>query len=147
MIIINEQNKEFHLQGKNLSYIFNVMQNGQLGQLYFGKKIRHRDSFSHFFYKPEVGIGIIAHYEEDPGFSLEYFKQEYPSYGTTDLRKPAFEIESENGSRISNFTYKGYKVLKGKEKLNGLPATYVLSENEADTLEITQKKKITRLNA
>ena len=142
MINFNEKNREFHLQGKNFSYVFNVMQNGQLGQLYFGKKIRHREDFSHFFYKPEVGIGIIAHYEEDPGFSLEYFKQEYPSYGTTDFRKPAFEIEDENGSRVSNFVYKGYRIYKGKEKLQGLPATYVLSEEEAETLEITLEDEV-----
>ncbi|MGL5428290.1 MAG: hypothetical protein ACRDAS_10295, partial [Cetobacterium sp.] len=67
MVNINEELKEFHLTGKNYSYIFNVMQNGALGNLYFGKKIKHRDNFSHFFYKPEVGIGIIAHHEDDPG--------------------------------------------------------------------------------
>lgn len=38
MINFNEKNREFHLQGKSFSYVFNVMQNGQLGQLYFGKK-------------------------------------------------------------------------------------------------------------
>lgn len=142
MIHVNKENKEFHLQGPNTSYIFNVMKNGGLGNLYFGKKIRHRDSFKHFFYQPEVGIGIIAHHEDDPGFSLEYLKQEYPSYGTTDFRKPAFELESEDGSRISDFVYKGYRVYKGKEKLAGLPSTYVESEDEATTLEIELKDEV-----
>ncbi|MGL6024789.1 MAG: glycoside hydrolase family 36 N-terminal domain-containing protein, partial [Cetobacterium sp.] len=136
MININEKNREFHLQGKNVSYIFNVMKNGELGNLYFGKKIKHRDNFSHFFYQPEVGIGIIAHHEDDPGFSLEYYKQEYPSYGTTDFRKPAFELESKDGSRVSNFVYKGHKVFAGKKKLAGLPSTYMESPEEGNTLEI-----------
>ena len=142
MIHINKENREFHLQGLNVSYIFNVMKNEQLGNLYFGKKIRHRDNFKHFFYQPEVGIGIIAHHEDDPGFSLEYYKQEYPSYGTTDFRKPAFELESEDGSRVSDFVYKGYRVYKGKEKLAGLPSTYVESEDEATTLEIELKDEV-----
>ena len=142
MIYINKENREFHLQGPNVSYIFNVMKNEQLGHLYFGKKIRHRESFKHFFYQPEVGIGIIAHHENDPGFSLEYYKQEYPSYGTTDFRKPAFELESEDGSRVSDFVYKGYRVYKGKEKLDGLPSTYVESEDEANTLEIELKDEV-----
>lgn len=142
MIYINKENREFHLQGLNVSYIFNVMKNEQLGNLYFGKKIRHRDNFKHFFYQPEVGIGIIAHHEDDPGFSLEYYKQEYPSYGTTDFRKPAFELESEDGSRVSDFVYKGYRVYKGKEKLAGLPSTYVESEDEATTLEIELKDEV-----
>ncbi|MGL5989210.1 alpha-galactosidase [Cetobacterium sp.] len=136
MININEGNKEFHLIGKNISYIFNVMKNGELGNLYFGKKIKHRDNFSHFFYKPAVGIGIIAHHEDDPGFSLEYIKQEYPSYGTTDFRKPAFELEGEDGSRISDFKYKGHKVYAGKKALKGLPSTYMESPEEGSTLEI-----------
>ena len=34
-------------------------------------------------------------------FSLEELKQEYPSYGTTDFRYPAFEIHQENGSKIN----------------------------------------------
>ncbi|MGL5428738.1 MAG: glycoside hydrolase family 36 N-terminal domain-containing protein, partial [Cetobacterium sp.] len=136
MININEKNREFHLQGKNVSYIFNVMKNGELGNLYFGKKIKHRDNFSHFFYQPEVGIGIIAHHEDDPGFSLEYYKQEYPSYGTTDFRKPAFELESKDGSRVSHFEYKGHKVFAGKKKLAGLPSTYMESPEEGNTLEI-----------
>ena len=93
----------------NISYVIKSFKKWTTRTTIFWKKIRHREDFSHFFYKPEVGIGIIAHYEEDPGFSLEYFKQEYPSYGTTDFRKPAFEIEDENGSRVSNFVYKGYR--------------------------------------
>lgn len=141
MIFINNDTLEFHLQNSNMSYIFNVMQNGQLGQLYFGKKIKHRDSFSHFFYKPEVGIGIIAHHKDDVGFSLEYHKQEYPSYGTTDFRKPAFEIEDESQSRISDFKYISHKVIKGKPALSGLPATYTLEDNEADSLEILLEDK------
>ena len=74
MIYINEKSLEFHLQSSNVSYVFNVMKNGQLGNLYFGKKIRNRESFKHLFNQPEVGIGIIAHHEDDPGFSLEYYK-------------------------------------------------------------------------
>lgn len=134
MIEVNKN--QFHLQGKNISYIFNIMQNGQLGQLYFGKKIKHRDDFSHLFKKPNKGIGIIAHIEDDPSFSLEYFKQEYPTYGTTDFRKPAFEIEDENGSRIANFIFKSYQIYQGKEKIEGLPSTYVNSNDEVETLEI-----------
>ncbi len=136
MIYINESTLEFHLQSSNMSYIFNIMKNGQLGNLYFGKKIRNRESFKHFFNQPEVGIGIIAHHENDPGFSLEYYKQEYPSYGTTDFRKPAFQLESEDGSRIADFIYKGFRVYRGKNSLKGLPSTYMESVEEGDSLEI-----------
>lgn len=136
MIYINEKNREFHLQNNNSSYIFNVLSNGQLGQLYYGKKIRHRDNFSHLFKKPKLGIGIIAHPESDPAFSLEYYKQEYPSYGTTDFRKPAIKILQENKSRITDFQFESYKIIQGKPKLKGLPSSYIESAEEATTLEI-----------
>lgn len=61
---------------------------------------------------------------------------EYPAYGNSDFRHPAYQIEQEDGSRITNLIFKDYKIYKGKPKLQGLPATYVEDENEAETLEI-----------
>ncbi|MYL32145.1 alpha-galactosidase [Pontibacillus yanchengensis] len=135
-IHINTDSKEFHLQGKNTSYIMRVMRNGQLGHIHFGKRISHRDSFSHL-YKEETRGATSFVYEEDLQFSLDLQRQEYPSYGTTDYREPAFQIEASNGSRISNFTYQGYRLLKGKPSLDGLPAVYTEKEEEATSLEIT----------
>lgn len=146
MIYINEKNREFHLQNKNSSYIFYVMENGQLGQLYYGKKIKHRDDFSHFFKKPKYGVGIIAHTKENPAFSLEYYKQEYPSYGTSDFRKPAIKLLQKNASRISNFTYDSHKIIEGKPKLNGLPSSYVEDNKESITLEIKLVDKTINCN-
>ena len=146
MIYINEKNREFHLQNKNSSYIFYVMENGQLGQLYYAKKIKHRDDFSHFFKKPKYGVGIIAHTKENPAFSLEYYKQEYPSYGTTDFRKPAIKLLQKNGSRISNFTYDSHTIIEGKPKLIGLPSSYVEENSEAMTLEIKLVDKTINCN-
>ena len=37
-ILFNEQTKEFHLYNDEVSYIMNILQNNQLGQLYYGKK-------------------------------------------------------------------------------------------------------------
>lgn len=75
-------------------------------------------------------------YEGDKTFSMEYLKQEYPSYGHGDMREPAYEILQEDGSRITEFVFEDYKILKGKRKLEGLPAVYVESDEEAETLEI-----------
>ena len=68
---------------------------------------------------------------------LEHIKQEYPSYGTTDFKYPAYEILQNNGSRITNFKYISHKIYSGKPKLKSLPATYTEEASEADTLEIT----------
>ncbi|MGG6433658.1 alpha-galactosidase [Anoxybacillus sp. D401a] len=137
-IFINESLGQFHLQTKESSYIFCVLKNGQLGHLYYGKKVNHRDNFSHLFQLPNEPIGNATFlYKGDQTFSLEVIKQEYPSYGTTDFREPAFHIWYEDGSRITQFVFQSYELLKGKPKLEGLPATYVDDENDAATLIVT----------
>ena len=82
-------------------------------------------------------------YEGDRNFSLEHIRQEYPVYGTTDYRHPAIEILQKNGSRISEFVYEGYEITAGKVKLQGLPATYTESDEEAMTLRVYLKDALT----
>lgn len=140
-IIYNRKSREFHLFNNNISYIIKILENNQLGQLYFGKKIHHKINYDYLFesaYRPMTSYV----YEGDRLFSLEHIKQEYPSYGTTDYRYPAYEIVQDNGSRITNFEYKSHRIYKGKNKLTGLPATYVEDETEADTIEITLDDKV-----
>ena len=135
-IIFHEGSKEFHIYNEEISYIIKILDNNQLGNLYYGKKVHDRDSFSYLL---EGKLRSLAAYifEDNYELSLQYTKQEYPSYGTTDFRYPAFEIKQENGSKITNFEFKSHKIFKGKRKLEGLPATYVEDDNEAETLEIT----------
>ncbi|RBW71323.1 alpha-galactosidase [Bacillus taeanensis] len=135
-IFYNEQTQEFHLQAKNVSYIFTVLKNNQLGHLYYGKKIRHRESFAHLV-KMQARSLTSCVYEGDLEFSLDVLKQEFPSYGTTDFREPAYQILQENGSRTTNFEYRNHRIFNGKPKLAGLPATYVENNEEAVTLEVT----------
>lgn len=135
-VLINQTENEFHLQTKNTSYIFSIMKDRQLGHLYYGKRIRQRDSFAHMF-KKQPTPSAVCEFQDDSEFALVAIKQEYPSYGKGDFRQPAYQILQENGSRITEFRFKSFKVYKGKNKLAGLPATYVENENEAETLEIT----------
>ena len=39
-IVVNKAADTFHLYNDDISYIMTVLPNGQLGQVYFGKKIR-----------------------------------------------------------------------------------------------------------
>ncbi|WJV30927.1 alpha-galactosidase [Rossellomorea sp. AcN35-11] len=145
-IYINEEWRQFHLQGKNTSYLLTVLKNGQLGQAYFGKKIRHRDDFSSLIQLPSEPLGNASFpFEGDPYFSLEFLKQEYPGFGTSDYREPAFVIKHENGSRTSHFTFKEYRLENGKPRLDGLPATYVEDNSEAETLIVTLEDEVADL--
>ena len=42
---------------------------------------------------------------------------EYPTYGSADLRTPAFHAEYENGSSVTKLEYESYKIFDGKKAL------------------------------
>lgn len=138
LIKVNEESLEFHLSNTHVSYIFRVLEkSNQLEHLYFGKKIHHSNSFSYLIEREQRPSNNL--YEGDHTSSLEHIKQEYPSFGTTDFRYPAFQIKHDTGDRVSHFEYADYKIHKGKPTLEGLPATYTENEDEASTLEIVLK--------
>ena len=134
-IIYNEKTREFHFYNQEISYIIKILDNDQPGQLYYGKRLTHKEDFSHLF---EYAMRDMSPYtfEGNSTFSLENIKQEYPTFGCGDMRFPAYEIERENGSHVVEFVYKEHKIYNGKPKLEGLPATYVESDDEAQTLEL-----------
>lgn len=134
-IIYNEKTREFHLYNQEISYIIKILDNEQPGQLYYGKRLTHREDFSHLFEYAMRDMSPYA-FEGNSTFSLENIKQEYPTFGCGDMRFPAYEIERENGSHVVEFVYKEHKIYDGKPKLEGLPATYVESDDEAQTLEL-----------
>lgn len=140
-IIFHAASKEIHIYNDEISYIIKILDNHQLGNLYFGKRIHDKDSFSYLLQGELRSLAAYV-FEGDYKLSLQHTKQEYPSYGTTDFRYPAFEIKGENGSKITQFEYQSHKIFQGKKKLQGLPATYVEDDQEAETLEMTLYDKV-----
>lgn len=145
-IVYHEKSQTFHLYNDSVSYIMTVLRNGHMGQLYFGKRIRDREDFSYLLEMCERPMGSYV-YDTDRLFSLDYLKQEYPVYGSTDYHQPAVEILQKNGSRISDFCYSTFSIVDGKPELDGLPATYTEEDSEAQTLTITLEDKVTGLQA
>lgn len=132
----HKSTQTFHLYNEQVSYIFKVLRNNQLGQLYYGKRVNDREDFDHLFETRQRPMAPCA-FEGDLTFSLEHIKQEYPAYSSGDMRHPAIDILQENGSRIVNFTYQSHEIISGKPQLKDLPATYVENNDEATTLLIT----------
>ena len=52
-IIFHEETKTFHLYNGKISYILCVLENGHLGQLYFGKRLHDKADFSYLVEKCE----------------------------------------------------------------------------------------------
>lgn len=143
-IVFHPANKTFHLQANDTSYVMQIVRSGYLAHLYWGKKIRHyRESNPLQFFDRGFSPNPDP---SDRTFSLDTLPQEYPAYGNTDFRTPAYQVQLENGSTISDLRYKTHRIYKGKPKLEGLPATYVENENEAETLEIILEDHVTGLH-
>lgn len=134
-IFYHEGAQTFHLTNGKISYIMKVLPNGSLGQLYFGRAVRDRESFDYLLEMRSRPMSACV-FEGDRYFSLEHCRQEYPSCGSTDFRRPALELRQENGSRVTDFVYRSHTISAGKPALEGLPATYCESPGEAETLTI-----------
>ncbi|WHY78225.1 alpha-galactosidase [Neobacillus sp. WH10] len=136
LIHTNLEKQQFHLSNGKVSYIFQVMKNGHLGHLYYGKALRHRSDFSHL-QTYDVPTAASCHvYEDDPAFSLETLRQEYPAYGNSDFREPAISVGKDNAPNVPDFKYDSFRILEGKPRLEGLPATY---SDKASTIQILLK--------
>ena len=138
MVIVNEREKVFHLYNERISYLFYVMESGQLGHLYFGKALNPKGSYLHMVEKAHRPMSTYIN-EGDLYTSYEHLRQEYPCYGTSDYRYPALEVQGGDGSRLCKLEYQEYEITKGKKPIPGLPAVYVEDDREASTLEILMR--------
>lgn len=101
-IVFHERTEEFHLYNREISYIMKLLPDGSVGQLYYGKRLRDREDYGHML---EYAVRDMAPcpFENDNTFSREHVRQEYPVYGTGDMRCPAYRITCHNGSRVTGF--------------------------------------------
>ena len=139
-IIYDSSTKTFHLHNKNMSYVMKVIKDGYLSHLYWGKKInKYNESNPIGFYDR----GFCPNPDPtDRTFSLDTIPHEYSAYGNGDFRTPAYQVEQENGSRVTDIRYKGHRIYDGKPSLDGLPSTYIEDDLEAKTLEIVMEDKL-----
>lgn len=125
----------FHLQSKDSSYIIQLVE-GYPAHVYWGAQLRHDSSLA-----SALELRTRCSFSPNPvptnhKVSLDTLPQEYPQYGTSDFRQPAYQVMLDNGSRITELKYSGYRVNQGKPALDGLPSVYTESDNEASTLEL-----------
>ncbi len=141
-IIWNKSSKQFHLYNDRISYIMGVAINGELTNLYCGRRIHDKEDLSYVVFRR--GLPNVTVDPDTESYSMELNRQEYPSFGTTDFGTQAFEIEAENGARVSSFVYKSHEIFAGKRSLSGLPATYA-DDSEAMTLEVVLEDELLQM--
>ena len=142
-IIWHSKSKQYHLYNDKISYIMGVTPLGDLGSIYFGRRIHDKEDMSYVFNR--FGLPNVAVDPDTESYSMELNRQEYPSFGITDFGTQAYEIELANGSKVSSFVYKEHRIFKGKPMIKGLPATYA-DEGEAMTLEVYLEDETARMS-
>ena len=124
----------FHLFNQNFSYIIYLTKELDIVHLYWGKKIDNPDV--RYMYRPCLRAFSPNSHPENIDLSYDTMPLEFPFFGSGDFRHPVFEVEYEDGSRVSELKYRSHRIESGKPPLEGLPSTYSDSENEVQNLVI-----------
>ncbi len=139
---INQEKRCFHLYNDSLSLVLWVRDdakgNPEVIQAYFGGRLMD-------------AACCIQPCIWQEGASFDSIRQMLPyacpTDGRGDFRPPLLSLRDMSGSSAFELFYTGYEVIHGKPALEGLPATYVEDDSEAETLRIVLTDKLTGLRA
>ncbi|MCK3882297.1 alpha-galactosidase [Streptococcus suis] len=139
MIQYSEENRLFHLQTREFSYIIQILETGDVVHRYFGKKIKHFSPGNKITY-------LDRSFSPSPisgnrTYSMDTLQQEYSSNGLGDFRTSALDLRNEFGVAL-DLKYKAHRIQKGKPRLEGLPSSFA-TEDEVVSLEIDLYDQLT----
>jgi len=134
--MITQNGKTIHLKGRDFSYVMFADGDRNLLNFHFGKKIADLD-YSQMEEEWKENFGFVSNRT-----CLDVYPQEYPAYGYTDLRNPAYQLVNRFGNMVSELKVKEYKVHHDKVvEITGMPAL-LKGDSKADTLEIVMEDTI-----
>lgn len=144
LIEFDSKRQVFHLHNGNISYIFSVEEGGTLCHLYFG---RHVQKYHGELKYPRVDRGFSGNLPGslDRTFSRDTLPKEYSGAGEMDYHTPAAVVRRGDGSNALMLKYVGHRIEEGKPQLEGLPAAWVETQDEAQTLTVTLRDEPTGL--
>lgn len=134
-IFFHEQEGLFHLQSKDMSYVIQLVHDYP-AHAYWGKKLSVEGNLTGLLQHIERCSFIPNSVPEDNSVALDTLPQEYPQYGTGDFRTPAYQIQLQDGTRVTELKYSTHRIFQGKSSLEGLPAVYAEAGDDVATLEL-----------
>ena len=141
-IQIREKEKVFSLETRRSLYQMKADEYGVLLHLHYGR--RTEEDMSYLIRTVNRGFsGNPYEARERLDYSLDTLPQEYSTSGVGDYRIPSVLVTLENGSASVDWRYAGYRLLRGEERPEGLPAL----RGDAKGLEIRLEDKASGLNA
>ena len=131
MIFIN--GKTIHIQTKNASYVMYRNHEEDFLNFHFGKKIADWD-YTQDAELLRQASQVILSTASHP--NLSSLPQEYPAYGRSDLRHPAFQLVNNLGNSIVCLKYKEHRILEGQAFQMAEMPTLFAGDGKVDTLEV-----------
>jgi alpha-galactosidase len=132
-ITYHSEQRAFHLHTPNTSYMIQLLPSGIPVHAYWGRKIGDAAWEGLLDFQERASFSPNP-YPEDRTISFDTLPQEFPAYGTSDFRHPAYQVQLADGTTITELVYVSHQIVSGKPKLEGLPSTYTEQAEEAKTL-------------
>lgn len=147
-ITFDNENKVFKLDTENSTYAMHIYRSGQIISLHYGAYVPDTDLV--YLMQREIACSSFSpkvYGINGWSFSPDMTPFEYPTAGIGDYRLTALSIEAPDGSGVTDMRYVSHKIYSGKPSIDGLPATYANSDDEASTLELTLRDPLTGVEA
>ena len=139
LISVSKENV-FALSNQHFSYVMAVGEAGILEHYYYGAPIsRPLDIGSSH---QRVFRGCTIDFQGETFRSLNDTPQEYPTFGTSDFRFPAFHGRNADGNTVFQLRFKEHRITKDKAPLNSLPSA---RGGDSETLVITLEDPLYKL--
>ena len=138
-----ESSRIFKIDTLQNSYCIGITDEERfLTHVYYGSSVSDDDLT--YLLRTDENPFVPSKNARDRGSFLDCCPMEYPGNGVGDYRESAVSVEDSNGNSAVQFYYTGHRIMEGKKKLEGLPATFGEKEKSA-TLEIDLEDPVLQL--
>lgn len=143
-ICFEEKRKIFKLDTDKTTYLIGLSPEGYVGHIYYGSRLVHPAGNSLLRMEEDPRTPSVN--DREKGTFLDKFPMEYPTGGIGDYRESCLNVRDVHGCPGCELRYVSHRIYKGKEKLEGLPASFGVEE-EVETLVITCADEVLGLTA
>lgn len=145
MIDLIQVSKElqFSLGNGRISYVFRVSPEGILEHLYFGEYVDPLNPLSAVS-RREFRCATVD-FQGIDNYSLDDTPQEYPLYGNSDTRYPAFHAINGAGNSTNLLLYHSHEIVEQKPTLESLPSSRGAAQ-ASQTLVVTLRDSVSQLS-
>ncbi|WP_167957109.1 alpha-galactosidase [Anaerosporobacter faecicola] len=136
-----DDSKSFKLDTVNTTYMIAIVDEEKfIGHVYYGKRVS--DQNLNYLLRTEEPPFVPSKNNRDRSSFYDSFPMEYATHGIGDYRESAMKLRTEQGYSAGKLSYVTHTITNGKEKLQGLPATFG-DEEDCMSLSIICEEEFT----